>query len=197
MGRRSEHSKEELATLIIDTAFELIDTQGYTNLSTRKIASSIGYTVGMLYNLFTSIDDVMLHVNGRILDMLMQELSLAAAQHSEPKQKLRALAWTYYQFSETRFNLWSTLFEYRFPNDTVMPAWYKEKVRVVYSFAGAVIKEVAPNADHVIATALFWSGVHGIASLASHGKLARVGITSIEQLLSEFLRHFYEGLSSK
>ncbi|MBS0235775.1 MAG: TetR/AcrR family transcriptional regulator [Proteobacteria bacterium] len=194
MGRRSEHSKEELATLIVDQAFNLIEEHGYNQLSTRKIAANIGYTVGMLYNLFTSIDDVIVHVNGRILDMLLQEMSSAAAQHKDPKEKLRAIAWAYYGLSESRFHLWSTLFEYRFPDDMRLPGWYSDKIRIVYEFAGAIIKEASPKEDHITTTALFWSGVHGITSLMSHGKLSRVGFANGGQLMSSFLDKFCSSL---
>lgn len=197
MGRRSEHSKEELAILIVDQAFRLIEEHGYNNLSTRKIAANIGYTVGMLYNLFTSIDDVIVHVNGRILDILLQEMAKASAEHTDPQGKLRALAWVYYGFSESRFHLWSTLFEYRFPDDMRLPGWYSDKIRIVYEFAGAIIKEAAPYDDHITTTALFWSGVHGITSLMSHGKLSRVGFATGGQLMSNFLDRFCKGLNKQ
>ena len=48
MARRNDHSKEELQSMAIDATRSLISQAGYEGVSARKVANSIGYTVGTL-----------------------------------------------------------------------------------------------------------------------------------------------------
>ena len=41
---------------------------GLSGFSTRQIAKKIGYTLGTLYNIFESYDDIILHINAATLD---------------------------------------------------------------------------------------------------------------------------------
>lgn len=44
MARRSDHSKEELKNLITQTAREIVQKDGFTALTARNLAQTIGYT---------------------------------------------------------------------------------------------------------------------------------------------------------
>ena len=65
MGRRSDHSREEIRQMALQAAESIVTEGGYKALSARKVASEIGYTVGTLYLVFENLDELVLYVNGR------------------------------------------------------------------------------------------------------------------------------------
>ena len=75
MGRRSTHTPQQLRELILDAAQDIIQVQGLAGLSAREIARRIEYSPGTIYNMFENLDDVVLHVEARVLDALDKRLS--------------------------------------------------------------------------------------------------------------------------
>lgn len=196
MGRRGDHSYDELSKMIIEAAYELMEREGYAKLSTRKIAAQIGYTVGTLYNIYKNLDDIFVHINARTIDKLHSTLN-KALDHSKPKDSVRALANSYIQFSKDNFNLWSMLFEYRFPPEHVMPKWYMEKVNSLYLLVGKAISPLAPRMNEMVqksAIMVLWAGIHGICALSIKGKLDRAGAESAQVLAESFIENYLRGL---
>ncbi len=70
MGRRSEHSREELHQLIVDATLLLVQQKSADNVTARQIAQAVGYTPGMLYSIFTNLQEIYLHVNAAGLESL-------------------------------------------------------------------------------------------------------------------------------
>ena len=56
MGRRSDHSREEIQAMAIAAAAKLVETEGFQSLTARKVAKAIGYTVGTLYHVFRNFE---------------------------------------------------------------------------------------------------------------------------------------------
>ena len=75
MGRRSTHTPQQLRELILDAAQDIIQVQGLAGLSAREIARRIEYSPGTIYNMFENLDDVVLHVEARVLEALDKRLS--------------------------------------------------------------------------------------------------------------------------
>jgi AcrR family transcriptional regulator len=196
MGRRGDHSFEELSKMILDAAYDILEEEGYTKLSTRKIATKIGYTVGTLYNVFQNLDDIFIHINGRTLDKLIEHLNIAVAKDSKDN-KIKLLAQAYIDFSKENFNIWSTLFEYRFEEGHQIPKWYNEKVNNLY---GVVEKSIRPllspkhQAEVKEIITVLWSGIHGICILSIKGKLDRTGVESASVLVDHFLTNYMNGV---
>lgn len=67
MARRSDHTRDELRTLILEAAWSIIGQENAEGLTARRVASEIGYAPGTVYNLFESMDDLILNINLRTL----------------------------------------------------------------------------------------------------------------------------------
>ena len=50
MGRRNDHSREELIEIAVKAGYDIACYQGVESLTTRAVAGVIGYSVGTLYN---------------------------------------------------------------------------------------------------------------------------------------------------
>ena len=69
MGRRNEHTRDELREIGLRAAEELVAAHGLAGLSARKVAARIGYTVGSLYMVFRNLDDLIAQMNERTLEI--------------------------------------------------------------------------------------------------------------------------------
>ena len=198
MGRRNDHSKAELHQLILTAAIEIANDEGLQGLSTRKIAKSINYTVGSLYQVFQNLDDLVLHVNAETLNQLYQVMQQRELHHDNKKQQLINMAHAYRNFAEKNPNRWRMIFEYIRPQDPVIPPWYQQRIERLFCLVEQPIGQLLNCNDQQQceqqARAL-WSGVHGICSLGMTGKLALVGTQSTQALLNQFLQTYLAGLN--
>ena len=70
MGRRNEHSREELQEMAISAAEAIIASEAARGLTARKVAGQLGYSAGSLGMMFNGLDELILHVNSRTLGRL-------------------------------------------------------------------------------------------------------------------------------
>jgi len=60
MGRRSDHTPEQLQDLVLSAARGILADEGLRGLSARRLAARIGYSVGTLYNVYENVDEIVL-----------------------------------------------------------------------------------------------------------------------------------------
>jgi AcrR family transcriptional regulator len=138
MARRSDHSRDELQKLIIDEGHRQMAAVGFANFSARQLAKRIGYTVGTLYNVFGSLDNLMLAINGRTLDKWRYHLELKLEDCDE--YRLKRAVEAYFEFAILNRNCWLALLDFRLPEDQHPPESYTEKVGAIMQ---VVCKEVS------------------------------------------------------
>ena len=197
MARRSDHSPEELKTLMIKAGLKLIRKDGFHSFSARKVAADVGYTVGSIYHVFGSYDGLMLHINAAILDYMHIEVSEALSRVRQ-KEALLALAEAYYAFAEEHYPAWLALFEYRLAEETEVPDWYKERLETLFLL---IEEQLLPyvNGDKKRArreAKVLWAGIHGIATLSLSGRLDVVGADSANIIIKSFINNYIAGLQS-
>ena len=69
MGRRSDHTRDELRALLLAEGHELLAEQGLKKFSGREVAKRAGYSVGTIYNVFGSLDRFILAINSRTFSL--------------------------------------------------------------------------------------------------------------------------------
>ena len=84
MGRRNEHSREELRDLALRAAAEIVDSSSAAALSMREVARRIGYTVGALYIVFENLDDLIVGLNERTVAELRAALEKIRGRANQP-----------------------------------------------------------------------------------------------------------------
>lgn len=194
MARRKDHTKEELSHLAITAGVHLVKTNGPAGLSARKIASEIGYSVGTLYNVFTSYEILRLHINGVALDEWHAAIDdMLAKPLQDP---LLELARFYMAYSAEHANQWRLLFDDSTPMTLPVPEWYREKITRLFSLLEHLISPLVDN-DPIKtrqAAQLLWTGIHGIVALSLSGKLALVGADDAQTLAECFIKTFRAGI---
>ena len=115
--------------MILDAAQAIIEEQGLAGLSAREIARRISYSPGTIYNMFENLDDVILRVEGRMLDDLGERLKGVATDVGDPVEATARMAHAYLAFTHERPKLWNLLFEHHMPATSVLPDWYAGQIR--------------------------------------------------------------------
>lgn len=178
MGRRSDHSREELEALILREGHRHMAEAGFAKFSSREVAKRIGYSVGTLYNVFGSYDRLIAAINTRTFDLWAAFLEQRLAEN--PEDRIAALVEGYFSFARRNSNIWMAIYDHRLPSDSPMPEDYAMQraglteivVREVAAVLPPEAKDIAPRlARSLVAT------VHGHCTFALNGSFALLGET--------------------
>jgi len=197
MGRRNEHSRDELKELALRAAGDIVaqgdGKGGDAALSMREVARRIGYTVGALYIVFENLDDLIVNLNEQTVIDLRESLERIRGRANQPGQNLRLLVAAYLGFALLHTARWRLVFEHRLPEGQKAPASYAGHTAAIFALVGRHLRDAgvvrASGSTEELATAL-WSGAHGICMLAVTGKLQVVTQASVQKLLDVLLDRF-------
>ncbi|MDX1803686.1 MAG: TetR/AcrR family transcriptional regulator [Alcanivorax sp.] len=193
MARRNQHSREQLQALAIQAVRELISEQGLGKLSVRKVADRIGYAPGMLYHIFSNLDDLILHTNAGTLDTLLTSMQALSGQ--PPRQALLAMAGSYLALAREQTPLWQLVFLHRMNNQAPVPPWYQQRAEALFALVEQQMARLGQQRDDDavrLATRTLWSSVHGIAVLAADDKLDVGGDVDEKAMLQSLIHHYLQ-----
>jgi AcrR family transcriptional regulator len=199
MGRRSSHTAPQLRELILDAARDIIEADGLAGLSAREIARRVGYSPGTIYNMFENLDDVVLHVEARLLDELDARLTANLADKTLPGDPLQRLAHVYLDFTHEKPKLWNLLFEHHLPPGADLPPWYQQKLEGLMQRIEASLAPMFPagkDIERQRAARVLWAGVHGITSLSTADKLSVVTTEAAPRLVDDLITTYLAGLKA-
>ncbi|MEJ5978978.1 TetR/AcrR family transcriptional regulator [Novosphingobium sp. PS1R-30] len=176
MGRRSDHSREELRALIVAEGHRQMVEVGFAKFSAREVAKAIGYSIGTIYNVFGSYDQLILAINGETLDRWLADLE--AHLEGREQDRLRAAIDAYFDFALGQRNAWTALYDFRLPENEIMPEDYRIKVTAITEVVVREIRSELPPKHVAQAPALARSllaTVHGHCYFALNGTFALLG----------------------
>lgn len=197
MARRNDHSREQIKHMAIQAAMIILNEEGVDGLSTRKVASAIGYTAGTLYLVFKNLDELIVHINAATLDELHKLLSDEVKVTTPAAQTIKNMSLTYMHFARQHYARWSLLFQHRLPENESVPEWLDKQVRNLFELVGQPLKQLLPELDDVScmrAIRVLWSGVHGACDLGLNDKLTLGGEMSAEELIDSLVENYLNGL---
>lgn len=175
MARRSDHSREELAQLIVEAARKLVAKGGRRAVTARAIAGEIGYAAGSIYNAVGDIDLVLLKVSVGAINALADRLDEVARESSSKKRpvdRVLAVAEAYMQFVTANHHLWAGVMEPGL-NRKQAPDWYAAaRLRLTQRTDDILVPFFANARERYRAAVALWAGLEGVAALAVSGNLA-------------------------
>ncbi|GAA3668710.1 TetR/AcrR family transcriptional regulator [Lentzea roselyniae] len=166
---RRERERAERHQLIIDAARELAEAEGWDAVTTRRLAEKVEYSQPVLYSHFKNKDAIIREVAIQGCGELAEKLHEANAVQGKSRQ--HAVAEAYLEFARERPALYDAMFvrEVDIPFGTAdAPA----ELRAAFAELVAAVEPVAGDRDLETLTEVFWSTLHGIATL-THGKRLR------------------------
>lgn len=201
MGRRSDHSIEQIREMALEAAEKILQEHGLGGLSTRAIAKAIGYTAGTLYQAFRNLDDLVLQLNRRTIIGMAEALGAAVKRDADPKANVRAICKAYLKFGHEHQPEWELLYQRQWPEGFVYPAWYMTEMgKSLVIFEHEISRFLGPKASpHKVTLAgrALWCSIHGIHALYASGRLERLGLSSLTELVELQLDVLLDGLERK
>lgn len=198
MPPRNDDRRNALQGRLLALAEQAAAAEGISGFSARALASGLGISVGGIYNLVPSMDDLILKVASRTLEALDRELAAAQADKSDPVDRLVAIAEAYLEFASANRGRWGALFEHRMANGESTPDWaVKEQLRLFRHIVGP-LSELLPGrpADEIAMQArTFFSAVHGIVFLGLDRRMIAVPIPLLAERLGNFVRAAARGIA--
>lgn len=199
MARKARQSREDFREQALAAAEAIIAEQGVENLTVRRVAERIGYSVGSLYNSFANVDELILNLDARTLDLLHDALR-AATRSGVPDKDLRALLDSYLRFIEANPNRWGLLFEEHVKEMPVAPDWYLKRVDQLFTLLEEILAPLfGPGEEEQLSRAarLLWVSLHGVWSLAAGNKLYFVSTEPVQSIAQAMVDIFVAGLRAR
>ena len=168
---RKQRERAERERLIVATARELAEQQGWDAVTTRRLAERIEYSQPVLYSHFRGKREIIGAVALEGASELAAVVRAATAAADGPRARVIALAQAYLDFAERNPAVYDALFNLdgglTFANEAT-PAPLKDAFAALLESLDEVAGEgVEPG----LFTEVFWSALHGLATLTRAGRL--------------------------
>lgn len=165
---RRERERAERHQLIIDAARDLAEAEGWDAVTTRRLAEKVEYSQPVLYSHFKGKDAIARAVAIQGCGELAR--LLRKARPSRGESRLRAAAEAYLEFARRR----PALYDAMFVQQSDIPWGTDEVPQELLDAFGELVAAVEPvrgERDLEALTEVFWSSLHGIATLVQGGRL--------------------------
>lgn len=168
---RKERERAERERLIVATARELAEQQGWDAVTTRRLAERIEYSQPVLYSHFRGKRAIIGAVALEGAAELAAAVRAAASGANSPRERVAALARAYLDFAEHNPAVYDALFQLDgglayAREDTPEP------LKDAFAALLECLAEVAGDGVHPgLFTEVFWAALHGLATLTRAGRL--------------------------
>ena len=168
---RRERERAERHQLIIDAARDLAEADGWDAVTTRRLAEKVEYSQPVLYSHFKGKDAIVRAVAIQGCGELAR--LLRKARPSRGESRLRAASEAYLEFARRR----PALYDAMFVQQSDIPWGTDEVPQELLDAFGELVAAVEPvrgERDLEALTEVFWSSLHGIATLMQGKRLRPV-----------------------
>jgi AcrR family transcriptional regulator len=202
---RRQRQKDEVRASILDSAWEMVLTEGWHSLSIRKIADAIEYSVPVIYSHFESKDAILLEFNRKGYRLLTEKLVEAKAGAMSPAEQIRGMGRAYWKFAFTNKEYYQLMFGLGMPTCEAIRR-IPEMVGFNEVITTSIVSMIPPAQDLPFDPLLkyqsFWSMLHGLVSinmLSKQGQGQHEGLPErvLEDLLCSFIRGIQTAASPK
>ncbi|WP_436531561.1 TetR/AcrR family transcriptional regulator [Actinoplanes sp. HUAS TT8] len=168
---RKERERAERERLILATAREIAEQQGWDAVTTRRLAERIEYSQPVLYSHFRGKREIIGAIALTGATEMAAALRAAAAGADGPHARVTALARAYLDFATRSPAVYDAMFQLDgglawARDDTPEPL--KDAFTALLENLGEVTGDgVSPG----LFTELFWAALHGLATLTRAGRL--------------------------
>ncbi|MER5615001.1 TetR/AcrR family transcriptional regulator [Streptomyces sp. NPDC002215] len=168
---RKQRERAERERLIVATARELAEQQGWDAVTTRRLAERIEYSQPVLYSHFRGKREIIGAVALEGATELAAAVRVAASGANGPRERVAALARAYLDFAAHNPAVYDALFQLDgglayAQEDTPEPL--KDAFAALLETLGEVAGD---GVDPGLYTETFWAALHGLATLTRAGRL--------------------------
>lgn len=189
---RKDRQKTKMREIILSAALKLFSEEGYDNVSMRKIADKIEYSVGTIYLYFKDRDEIFYELHKLGFEEFYKR-QLAVQNVKDPLRRITEHALAYIQFALDEPLYYDLMFISRIPAKTIKKQqdWKSGnrtheilKLNISQAKHAGYFKDI----DVEVAAFSLWSFVHGISSLFVRDRLLMVPAETIKTLVTGALK---------
>ncbi|WP_431679741.1 TetR/AcrR family transcriptional regulator [Kitasatospora sp. KL5] len=170
--QRRERERSERHRLIISAARELAEAEGWGAVTTRRLSERVEYSQPVLYSHFKGKDAIVAAVAVEGFGEIAEELRRARTAQASPRAALGALADAYLEFARAKPAVYAAMFVREIDVEFGSAATPAPLKAAFGELLGAVEPlAAARNADPEALTEVFWSALHGLATLEEGHRL--------------------------
>jgi AcrR family transcriptional regulator len=197
---RHERDREAVSRAILDAARDLFVSEGYQNVSIRKIAERIEYSPAAIYGYFPSKDDLFFALAEEGFRLLGGPDDPGFRERLQPLDRIREMFWRIYEFSREHPQYFALMFVDR---DVPRISREYERFAFVRGMKERLITQIQECIDtHALPPTLGASavcrmlmmGVLGIGAMRLSDRLGPIEQT--DQLARDVLNTLLAGLQS-
>uniref|UniRef100_A0AAU3H2D3 TetR/AcrR family transcriptional regulator n=1 Tax=Streptomyces sp. NBC_01401 TaxID=2903854 RepID=A0AAU3H2D3_9ACTN len=168
---RKQRERADRERLIVATARELAEQQGWDAVTTRRLAERIEYSQPVLYSHFRGKREIIGAVALEGASEMAAAVRAATSAVDDPRARVTALARAYLDFAERHPAVYDAMFRLdgglAFAREDT-----PEPLKDAFAALLECLGEVAGDAVHpALFTEVFWAALHGLATLTPAGRL--------------------------
>lgn len=203
IAERKERQRKEVRESILESAWHLVNEDGWQNLSIRKIADAIEYSVPVVYDHFENKEAILSVFNHQGFQLLGNDLLAAKKLHTAPAAQLEAIAFAYRNFAFHNKQYYQLMYGLGMPTCESL-----QSVPELMAFIGVIFSTIdelikagnKENENTWMKVHSFWSMIHGLVSINLIAPpVGHMGLT-VEQMndmiLTDFIKGFLKGLET-
>jgi AcrR family transcriptional regulator len=172
MATEDRRARERAARrqLIVDTARQVAEAEGWDAVTTRRLSTEIEYSQPVLYKHFSGMDQVAAAVAVDGFAELARLLGAGRTDAETPYDGMARIARGYLDFARDNPAVYDAMFTGR---TTLHFAQAETPPELVAAFGGLreAVSLIAGEADADTLTEVFWAALHGLVSLSRGGRL--------------------------
>lgn len=162
---------------------------GFARFSAREVAKRIGYSIGTLYNVFGTLDQLLIAINTRTFQLWAEDVR-QALDKSGP-DRIRCLVEAYFGFARANPHSWMAIYDHHLPPDVVLSDEQNQRrgglTQIIVDEVTAVLPRSAQAGAPRLARSLI-AAVHGHCVFDQNGSFALMGIEQPMELALERVR---------
>lgn len=156
---------------------------GFARFSAREVAKRIGYSVGTLYNVFGTLDLLLIAINTRTFQLWADYVRQRIDRNAD--NRIQNLVEAYFDFAKANFNSWSAIYDHHLPPDLMLSDEHNllrgELTQIIVTEVSAILPPGAQSDAPRLARSLV-ALVHGHCVFELNGSFALMGITQPQEL---------------
>ncbi len=193
VSERKLRQQQALKSQIIACSRTIVNEEGWSSLSIRKIADAIEYSVPVIYKHFENKEAIIAYFVNEGFDILLQKIQTEINSVIRTSDKVHVLAKAYHEFAITHPKHYEVMFGVGIPtcahaqsNETI-----KNLSELFFSLIADLVKESGKSdVDEHIKFKTLWSILHGVIAfelLALDKKNDKCPILVLEDAVDGFI----------
>jgi AcrR family transcriptional regulator len=197
IARSPRFSRDAQRGRALAAARAILAGEGLRALGARRVAGAIGVSVGTLYNLFESFDDLILNLNLETLAELANVFASLPPLPADPEAATLTIARAYLDFTGAHRCRWAAVLEFKTPTPHAHMDDFRATIDRLVATVERALAPLFPRGaepDRRLSAAVLWTSLEGISALTAADTIRLVAATTAWDMAQALVVNYVRGL---